>query len=656
MEKSKINEAPKVKGPNDQYGLVLGGGGSKGCYHVGVWTAFNEQGLFFDAVSGTSIGALVGIFYPGNHIEPVTDFVMDMQPTNIAEDLPYYPQTLKQTIRGSRTILNFVIRYKDSRMDIRPLREHFRAMFDYDTFKASPVRFACMSYNDTKKEAHPFYKGEITAENVEDIVMASSACYPAFPKVVIDGDEYVDGMYADNVPIELLQSILPCAAWTAVVDLHDPGEPVPPALKEDMFYIQPLLQPGNPLDFSTQHAERLYAQGYLETMKYLGKYPGHLYTFRTEDKPLMDIVEDYIGAQLTQMKIILPKSENLTNALYRGVLGYVPPEMPNHFQENYEFGQMVEALALMAKVNPIALYDYRDFLEKIIENLESVSITKLNPEEFALMNLFHAISKEELPTQLYKMLQANGGRFSERIESLKQRIPVSYTLAVIHYILQLLLEQLSPKPTSQTPEPEQSQALDSSSNVEKESVANDNASDIRMNEDHPDDNPGNMDSIPALTPAKEQAENAFLTSHRPQEKKAASCAGSKILQDDAPDTKQAREAALFEGVSGDDPEYVFARIQPAPLPQQKASVNSAPASRQDTRARIADMKEAAVLAQASQENLSNQQEIQDSTRAKMPPLPKDLDQSEYVPARLPKYKVRQAPIPPAIPEDSKEQK
>ncbi|UNT94385.1 patatin-like phospholipase family protein [Allobaculum sp. Allo2] len=56
------NLRPADKKPNEKYGLVLGGGGSKGCYHVGVWQAFNEAGITFDALSGTSIGALVGIF------------------------------------------------------------------------------------------------------------------------------------------------------------------------------------------------------------------------------------------------------------------------------------------------------------------------------------------------------------------------------------------------------------------------------------------------------------------------------------------------------------------------------------------------------------------------------------------------------------------
>lgn len=63
-----------------------------------------------------------------------------------------------------------------------------------------------MAYNDTKKEARAFFKGEITAENAEEVVMASSACYPAFPKVTINGEEYMDGMYADNVPIDLLNA------------------------------------------------------------------------------------------------------------------------------------------------------------------------------------------------------------------------------------------------------------------------------------------------------------------------------------------------------------------------------------------------------------------------------------------------------------------
>ena len=41
-------------------GLVLGGGGSRGAYEIGVWRAARELNIEFDVVTGTSIGALNG--------------------------------------------------------------------------------------------------------------------------------------------------------------------------------------------------------------------------------------------------------------------------------------------------------------------------------------------------------------------------------------------------------------------------------------------------------------------------------------------------------------------------------------------------------------------------------------------------------------------
>ena len=44
-------------------GLVLSGGGTRGFAHLGAIKAFEEYGLKFDFVSGTSAGSLVGAFY-----------------------------------------------------------------------------------------------------------------------------------------------------------------------------------------------------------------------------------------------------------------------------------------------------------------------------------------------------------------------------------------------------------------------------------------------------------------------------------------------------------------------------------------------------------------------------------------------------------------
>ncbi len=60
-----------------EYGLVLDGGGARGAYQIGAWTALAEAGMKFSAVAGTSVGALNGALiwtlpYPG--------YPTDMQP------------------------------------------------------------------------------------------------------------------------------------------------------------------------------------------------------------------------------------------------------------------------------------------------------------------------------------------------------------------------------------------------------------------------------------------------------------------------------------------------------------------------------------------------------------------------------------------------
>ena len=44
-------------------GIALAGGGAKGMAHFGVLRALEEAGISFDAMTGTSAGAMVGIFY-----------------------------------------------------------------------------------------------------------------------------------------------------------------------------------------------------------------------------------------------------------------------------------------------------------------------------------------------------------------------------------------------------------------------------------------------------------------------------------------------------------------------------------------------------------------------------------------------------------------
>lgn len=62
LDKIKTNLTLK-KNKKVKIGLALGGGGARGYAHLGAIKAFEEYGLKFDFIAGTSAGSLVGAFY-----------------------------------------------------------------------------------------------------------------------------------------------------------------------------------------------------------------------------------------------------------------------------------------------------------------------------------------------------------------------------------------------------------------------------------------------------------------------------------------------------------------------------------------------------------------------------------------------------------------
>ena len=55
-----VRKKPKI-------GLAFGGGGARGMSHIGVLKAFEEYGLKFDYVCGTSVGSIIGAAYSGTN-------------------------------------------------------------------------------------------------------------------------------------------------------------------------------------------------------------------------------------------------------------------------------------------------------------------------------------------------------------------------------------------------------------------------------------------------------------------------------------------------------------------------------------------------------------------------------------------------------------
>lgn len=54
--------------------LALEGGGARGAYEAGAIKALTKKKIYFDAVAGTSIGAINAAFYACNNTEGCTNY------------------------------------------------------------------------------------------------------------------------------------------------------------------------------------------------------------------------------------------------------------------------------------------------------------------------------------------------------------------------------------------------------------------------------------------------------------------------------------------------------------------------------------------------------------------------------------------------------
>lgn len=393
-------------------GLVLGGGGARGIYEIGAWIAFQSCGIHFDCVSGTSIGALVGAMYVQDHLRSVIDFVYHLSPNQIVTDMIDPIDTLEDVFENREEIYEFLKSYLKEGMDVTPLRNEIERMFDYEAFSASKVDFGCMTYNVPKHCAMPFFKEDITKENAVDVLMASASCYPAFPVTKIGEDTFVDGGYADNLPMDLALQM--GAEQLYVVDVHGIGLVRHVQSDVPITYIEPLLPMGHILDFSQKRGMTTLEMGYLETMKFMSEYCGYMYTFYKECWPKMYMIEKYL-----KMKFVENDIEVVAN-LMDEVFGYRVSDLKNEFTKDYFFGKWVECLAWSCHMDAVRIWDYDEFLEELSSRLQH--------------------KKGDTLYNFYQILVRNVGQYPLYVEAIRRIQSSEYYLAYVWYFLSLYLK------------------------------------------------------------------------------------------------------------------------------------------------------------------------------------------------------------------------
>ncbi|SHH34364.1 Predicted phospholipase, patatin/cPLA2 family [Caloranaerobacter azorensis DSM 13643] len=165
-------------------GLVLEGGGMRGCYTSGVLDFFMEKDLYFPYIIGVSAGACNASSYisrqKGRSIKINLDYAQDDR------YISYKNLIIKRSLFG----MDFIFDEIPNKL----------IPFDFETFNEAKEKFIIVATDC--KTGQPVYFDKDECEDVVKAIKASSSLPFVAPIVEMNGKFLLDGGIADPLPIK----------------------------------------------------------------------------------------------------------------------------------------------------------------------------------------------------------------------------------------------------------------------------------------------------------------------------------------------------------------------------------------------------------------------------------------------------------------------
>ena len=252
--------------------LVLSGGGLKGSYQIGAYKALKKLRYNFDIVTGTSIGAINGAFITAKEEKKAIELWKNVKINFL------FTEKVNEDFIVLEYLRNII---KNKGMDVSALENNINKYLNKNKFFKSNINFGLVTVNKKTKQPKYLEKKDLTKENLSDYLMASACFYPIFQSKKIANEEYLDGGYHDNMPIDF--AIQLGADDIIAIDLAAIGIRKKISGKAKIKYIRPNNQLGAEMIVSNKQIRKNLSYGYNDTMKAFNQLEGKKYTFKKGD-------------------------------------------------------------------------------------------------------------------------------------------------------------------------------------------------------------------------------------------------------------------------------------------------------------------------------------------------------------------------------------
>lgn len=392
--------------------VVLGGGGAKGAYEIGVLTALSKLKFKYDIITGTSVGSINGAIAAQGDIslarkmwnEITTDSVLDIK-SEIPEN-----QTEAYRVMAKELMEN-------SGFDYTNLKKLLEGIIDEKKLRESPIDLGLVTVRFPSMIPVHIFKEDIKEGEIVDYILASAACFPAMKPHKIGKELYIDGGYNDNIPVNM--AIKKGATNIVAVDLNAIGKTK--RIKEknvNIIYVNSYTNLGNMLIFDKNRAKKNIRLGYLDTFKAFEKLDGYKYTFKKDEltknfKRLYPVISGAMADYIKEDKIKFSKL--IKQIAYRT---YKP-----RFK-----GELNKELYLSL------------ILESTMEffSLPLYEVYRVKKAEFIIKNKFKKIKKDDI-SSIYELISkiTENKNFIENAEKVKELLKGIDDTRIIKYIYDL---------------------------------------------------------------------------------------------------------------------------------------------------------------------------------------------------------------------------
>lgn len=360
------------------YGVVLGGGGAKGGYEIGVWKALRELDIQIEAIAGTSVGALNGAIITQGDYETAYNLWTSLSiedVINIEREMAAVEDNKKRYKSMLETIKKSLL---SGGLDVTPLKSMLLQIIDEDKIRNSSIDFGMVTFSLTDLKPVRLFKKDIPKGQLVDYLLAS-ACFPAFKKYEIDNKKFIDGGIYDNVPISLMidRGIKNIIA----VDVSGPGLIRKVDTKGvDITYIKNSEDLGGVLDFNSERSKNNIELGYLDTLKAFKKLKGSKY-YLIPDGDFENTRSDFIGSlgidDFKKMYQFLGmdwngKSSAGNKLIIDKIMRTIQQYAEGKLSGSTIFPAMAEITAEQLKIDRIKVYKLNELIQEIIREYENI--------------------------------------------------------------------------------------------------------------------------------------------------------------------------------------------------------------------------------------------------------------------------------------------